>query len=140
MINLLVILFILYSLNFTSDSCYIVGFWMAMEIESKCSTCFIRNLWRRNKRTTILFLINNYWIYSITDADDTLATTSSSETEIGTSNSFFYTTFCAIWVFIGITFWIKAFDSSSETSEKRERDAILHYLFTSRWHYLSWTW
>ena len=37
---------------------------LAIEIESEYSNCFSRNLWRRNKRTTILFLINNYWIYS----------------------------------------------------------------------------
>ena len=33
----------------------------------------------------------------------------------------------AILVFNGIAFWIQAFNSSSETSQKLEKDAILHY-------------
>ena len=116
---------------------------------SSSYTCFSRNLWRRKKRTTILFLINNYWIHSNNQCWWRVMIHkdySWSETVKSILQKFFFSYLwdslehicLLILVFSGIAFWIRAFNSSSETSsEKRERAAILNYLFSSRRRYLS---
>ena len=118
----------------------------AIEIESEYYNCFRRNLWRSNKRNnwTILFFINNYWIYSnyqcwwYTSATIRRVKLSSWYFKFNFSLPLKY--FLAILVFSGIISWIRAFNSSFKTSEKREKDTILHFLFTSHRHYLSPDW
>ena len=118
---------------------------LTIEIKSEYSNCFSRNPWRRSKRTTtILFLTNNYcWIYS----NNLCWWYTVIIHRVKLSNWYFkfiffkitfeicIPYFLAIFVFCEISFWIRMFNSSSEMSEKWEKDSLLHYLFTSCRHY-----
>ena len=117
---------------------------LTMEIEREYSNCFSRNLWR-NKRTITLFLIKNYRVYSNNQCRWYTWGYSLSETVklilqiiiFFLSLRFFRPYFLAILVFSRIAFWIRAFNSYSDTSlgppywiscYHRSADAIYHLI------------